>query len=321
MFTVKDYCKCCQEDAYGGSIELVEAGIEALLNELRHNRYESAAALSAALEQFGDDILEVSTSILPLINLLIKVFAFAREKANEPDVELAVREAIAMLEEHRSNQSRSTENIGKFGARLIPDGGKFGTFSTSGTVMAVLSEAVKEDKKLTAVCFEARPHNEGYRTLREIAALGIPTTLGVDALLCCLLPKCDIFMIGVDAITATGEVYAKTGSYLAALACKRMGIPFYVAADSSKFDSMSVYGFPLKSSARPAEEVTTDALPANASVVNISFELVPADLITGVITEKGVVPPAAVAGIARAEGIDDHVIEKLSAWINADRKY
>lgn len=321
MFTVKDYCKCCKEDAYGGSIELVEAGIEALLNELRTNRYEDTAALCAALEGYGDAILEVSTSILPLINLLIKLFAFARAKENEPDPAAVASEAIALLERHRDEQSRSTENIGKYGARLIPDGGKFGTFSTSGSVMAVLTEAVKEGKELSAVCFEARPHSEGYRTLREISALGIPTTLGVDALLCCLIPKCDIFMIGVDAITATGEVYAKTGSYLAALACKRMGIPFYVAADSSKFDSMSVYGFPLKSSARPADEVTTETMPEGASVVNISFELVPADLITGVITEKGIVPPAAVAGIAKADGIDEHIIGKLSAWIDADRKY
>lgn len=321
MFSVKDYCICCREDKYGGSIELVEAGIEALKTEVLTATETNAADFCKSLERHVDDILAVSTSVLPLINLMIKILCFIKEHEKDQDLDALKADAIVLLDQHRENQDRSTKNLGMFGSRLIKDGCKFGTFSTSGSVMAALKYAVDDGKKITAVCFEARPHNEGYRTLREISELGIPTTLGVDALLCCLIPKCDIFMIGADAISATGEVYAKTGSYPAALVCKALGIPFYVAADTSKFDSMSVYGFPLKDSVRPPEEVTTEALPENASVTNISFELVPPQLIHGIITEKGIVPPAAVAGIAKADNINDYVIEKLSAWLNADRIY
>ena len=319
MFTVQDYCKCCKEDAYGGSIELVDAGILALLNEIQSGTYNDVREFCKALEQFVDSILLVSTSVLPLINLLIKVLAFAKEKERETDLKAVRNQAVQLLLQHQDNQNHSTKNIGVYGSRIIKDLSKIGTFSTSGTVMSILQEAVKDKKRINAVCFEARPHNEGYRTLKEIAELDIPVVLGVDALLCCLIPKCDLFIIGVDAITAEGAVYAKTGSYLAALACKEFGIPFYVAADTSKFDTLSVYGFPLKSSDRPIEEVTNEKFPKNASIRNISFELIPSYLIHAIITEKGIVPPSSIGSIAKVDVTNEYVINKLADWVNSDR--
>ncbi len=320
MFTVKDYCKCCKDDAYGGSIELVNAGIDALLNDIEAGEYQNAAELCDALEAYVDDILLVSTSVLPLINLLIKVLRFSRVHRSIQSAEEVKRAAADMLRNHKENQENSTANIGVYGSRMIKDGAKIGTFSTSGSVMAILKEAVKTGKELEAICFEARPHNEGYRTLREISELGISTVLGVDALICCLIPKCDIFLIGVDAITVDGSVYAKTGSYLAALACKEFNIPFYVAADTSKFDTMSLYGFPLKDSDRPANEVTEDIFPECAHIRNVSFELVPPQLIRGIITEKGIVSPGAIVSVTGMIDMDDYTIEKLAAWINTSRK-
>ena len=319
MFSVKDYCKCCQDDAYGGSIELVDAGIEAMINDANATEFDSVKAFHDKIQADVDDILAVSTSVLPLINLMIKVLDFSDKAETESDIEAVKNGYIAMLSAHREAQKKYTENIGKFGAGLIPDNAKFGTFSTSGSVMSVLTEAVNKNKKIEAVCFEARPHNEGYRTLKEISELGISTTLGVDALLCCLIPKCDVFMIGADAITVSGDVFAKTGSFPAALVCKYYGIPFYVVADTSKFDSMSVFGFPLKDSSRPPEEVTNKEFPDTANVANISFELIPAELIKGIITEKGIIPPTSISSIAKVD-MSDKVIEKLGNWLNEERE-
>ena len=191
---------------------------------------------------------------------------------------------------------------------------KVATFSTSGSVMEILKNAVTEGKEITAAAFEARPNSEGYRTLQEISELGIPVTFGCDALLCKLVPGSKMFFIGADAISSTGEVYAKTGSYLAALVCSEFGIPFYVAADTSKFDPLSLLGFPIKDSLRPASEVTDMDIPEISEVINISFELIPAKLVTGIITEKGLISPHAVGLMMKPETMSSSMIHKLEAW-------
>ena len=138
--------------------------------------------------------------------------------------------------------------------------------------------------------------------------------------LCKLVPGSAVFFIGADAVSSTGEVYAKTGSYLAALACREFGIPFYVAADTSKFDAMSLLGFPIKDSFRPAEEVTGRKVPEISRIVNISFELVPAKLVSGIITEKGVIPPQAVSLMMEPEKMSRKMTGKLERWMESSEK-
>lgn len=315
MLLIKEYCERVRDDAYGGSAELVDDGILTLKNELNAGSFGDGDAVLNMLTGCVDDILGVASSILPLINLLIACLHFAdvrRGTGLTPDD--AVREANTMLDSARERQSGSLERIGGIGARMISDGDRVSTFSTSGSVMAIYSQAVAQGKRLSASAFEARPHNEGYRTLAEISAMGIPVTFGVEALLYELIPGTDIFFIGADAVRATGEVYAKTGSCLAALVCREFGIPFYVAADTSKFDAMSLMGYPLKDSSRPPEEVSDMTVPSGSVIKNVSFELIPPRLVTGIITEKGVVSPYAVANMMDPDSISGSTIDKLAAW-------
>ena len=318
MLTLQEYCKRVKMDAYGGSCELVDDGILALCNEIKARRadFADARALCGYIEESVESILASASAILPLINLLDACMRFVEEYE---DKALSAKEtadaALALLSARKAAQDSSLDIIGEIGARMIPDGAKISTFSTSGSVMSILEKAKKSGKSMTATAHEARPHNEGYRTMKEIAAMGIPVTFGVDALLCALVPKSDLFIIGADAIRATGEVFAKTGSYQAALVSKYFGIPFYVAADTSKFDSMSLLGYPLRDSARPSEEVSEECAPENATIVNISFELIPPELVTGIITEKGLVTPYSVATMMEPEKMSKRMMQKLAKWI------
>lgn len=318
MLRMEEYCKNVKDDAYGGSIELVEDGITAIENEMEFRKTDDVAG---EVEGYVDSILQVTSPILPLINMLNKCMIFMepyRTNTIEPDV---LREKfISFLENVRKEQRQCVDKIGKIGARLIEEGDKVSTFSTSGSVMEILKNATEKGKKITATAFEARPNAEGYRTLYEISDLGIPVTFGCDALLCKLVPGSRSFFIGADAISSTGEVYAKTGSYLAALACREFGIPFYVAADTNKFDTMSLFGFPIKDSHRPADEVTAKKIPDNSRVINISFELIPPSLITGIITEKGLISPQAVSLLMEPEKMNDRMVGKLERWIEENEK-
>jgi translation initiation factor 2B subunit (eIF-2B alpha/beta/delta family) len=217
--------------------------------------------------------------------------------------------------EHLQRQNSALEQIGFIGGQMIKEGARIATFSTSGSVYKIFQHAVAAGKKFTVTGHEARPGNEGYRTLKEAGELGISVTFGVDAILGHLVPGSSFMVIGADAITSTGDVLAKVGSYLGALVCKENNIPFYVAADTSKFDTLTLDGFPIKDRLRPPEEVSEISVPIGSEIVNLSFEIIPARFVSGIITEMGVIPPASVAGFMKPSELSPQLIEKLRGWL------
>lgn len=83
---------------------------------------------------------------------------------------------------------------------------------------------------------------------------------------------------------------------------------------------MSLLGFPIKDSHRPADEVTEQKVPDNSRIINISFELIPPSLITGIITEKGLISPQAVSLLMEPEKMNDTMVKKLERWKEESEK-
>lgn len=315
MLLIDEFSAKVRKDAYGGSAELVDDAILCFSDELKAE-FKTGLEVTDRIEYCVDRTLDVCNAILPLINMLNMCMGAAEDiKAQNMDAKTAVSYATELLQKRHDEQSGYLAHIGSIGEKMVADGAKVSTFSTSGSVMCIFQELARVGKKVTVTCHEARPHNEGYRTFREISELGYPVTIGTDAALTDLTPKSDIFFIGADAITSTGHVYAKMGSYLAALACKEFHVPFYVAADTSKFDLLSLLGFPLKDSSRPPEEVSDMAVPAGSRIANTTFELIPPYLITGIITERGVIAPGSVAGMMNPDKMSATMVEKLTKWL------
>lgn len=315
MLLIEEFMSRVSQDKYGGSAELVDDGIECFINELQTGTYSRAQDVLDRIEYCVDGTLSVCNAIFPLINLLNLCMGFAEEHAHS---DLSAGEiadaACRMLAARKAEQASYLERIGEIGERMVPDGAKFATFSTSGSVMSILRKVREAGKRITVTCHEARPHNEGYRTFREVSDLGFPVTLGTDAAITDLLPGAELMVIGADGITSTGEVFAKIGSYLAALACREFGVPLYVAADTSKFDILSLLGFPIKDSSRPYQEVVDMAVPEGCRIANTTFELIPPRLVAGIITEKGLIAPGSVSVMMNPEKMGAKMVDKLSAW-------
>ena len=159
---------------------------------------------------------------------------------------------------------------------------------------------------------ETRPRNQGASlTAWELGKHGVDHTVVVDNVGGHLMQhgKVDCVIVGTDRTTATGDVCNKIGTYLKALAAKANGIPFYVAAPSPSIDfaiDNGVAEIPIEE--RGSEEVThmsglTDAgevarirlVPEGSAVLNYAFDVTPADLVTGLITERGVIPATRAA--------------------------
>lgn len=314
--TIDQFCENSRLDKYGGSAEMVEDAIEALINSISEMQALSVIELTAGIEADIDAILEVITTISPMINLLHHLMgSVLRVEKAISAVDKASEELIASLLEYLERQNCALEQIGFIGGQMIKDGARIATFSTSGSVHRIFQHAVAEGKNFSVSGHEARPGNEGYRTFKETSELGISVTFGVDAILGHLIPGSSFMVIGADAVTSSGDVLAKVGSYLGALVCKENNIPFYVAADTSKFDTLTLDGFPIKDRLRPPEEVSEISVPEGSEIVNLSFEIIPARLVTGIITEIGVIHPASVAGFMKPNELSPQLIEKLRVWL------
>lgn len=196
--------------------------------------------------------------------------------------------------------------MARHGAALLPPGARVlthcntGALATGGlgTALGVIREAYHQGKLTHCFATETRPLLQGARlTMWELLQDGIPATLLTDGAATSLIASgsVDAVLVGADRIARNGDTANKVGTFSLALAAARFGIPFYVVAPSTSFDLGCPSGESIPIEERSAEEVTTfvghAVAPPSASVYNPAFDVTPADLVTGWVTEVGVVAP------------------------------
>lgn len=167
-----------------------------------------------------------------------------------------------------------------------------------GTAIAVLVALHEERKNLRVYADETRPLLQGARlTAWELMELGIDVTLICDSMAAPLLRDglAQAVIVGADRITARGDVANKIGTYGLAVQAKHHGIPFYVAAPTTTFDLTIHSGEEIPIEQRDPEEVTNAfgrrTAPEEVPVYNPAFDVTPAELVTALITERGVIAP------------------------------
>jgi methylthioribose-1-phosphate isomerase len=192
--------------------------------------------------------------------------------------------------------------MGDLGAELIPQGARVmthcnaGALATAGygTALGVIRSS--KNKGISVIANETRPYLQGARlTAWECVQEGIPVTLITDNMAGHMISsgEVDVIVVGADRIAANGDTANKIGTYALAVLAKRHNVPFYVAAPISTFDPNIASGKEIPIEERPADEVTgyrdTRWAPKGVKVRNPAFDVTPAELITGIICEKGVV--------------------------------
>jgi methylthioribose-1-phosphate isomerase len=196
--------------------------------------------------------------------------------------------------------------IGEHGAALIPNGARVlthcnaGALATGGmgTALAAIYAAVEQGRRVEVYAGETRPLLQGSRlTAWELARAGIPVTVLVDGAAASLMARgaIDLCIVGADRIAANGDVANKIGTYAVAIAAKHHGIPFYVAAPTSTFDPATASGADIHIEQRSADEVRCGfgplTAPADVDVYNPAFDVTPAELITAIVSDRGVHRP------------------------------
>jgi methylthioribose-1-phosphate isomerase len=170
-----------------------------------------------------------------------------------------------------------------------------------GTAIAPIYAAHDADIDVHVWVSETRPRNQGLLTAWELAHANIAHTLIADnaAGLLLMQGKVDLVIVGADRIAANGDTANKVGTYLKALAARAHGVPFYVAAPVSTIDFNCPDGAAIPIEERDAAEFGHPVSHGGTPIANPAFDVTPADLIAGIITEQGIFPAAGLAAIRR----------------------
>lgn len=224
-------------------------------------------------------------------------------------------EPISAIKQALTSESQSIleedialcKTMGRHGAELIRDGETVlthcnaGSLATAGygTALGVIRAAWEQGKKINVIADETRPVLQGSRlTTWELMQDQIPVTLITDNMAGSLMRqgKIQLCVVGADRIAANGDVANKIGTYSVAVLAKAHNIPFYVAAPYSTIDLNTKSGDEIPIEQRSPSEVTTihgnhPVAPRDVAVYNPAFDVTPAELITGIITERGVFKP------------------------------
>ncbi|HEX8288253.1 MAG TPA: S-methyl-5-thioribose-1-phosphate isomerase [Pyrinomonadaceae bacterium] len=214
--------------------------------------------------------------------------------------QILIEDAKAIHEEDIESQRL----IAKFGGELIEDNstvlthcnaGALATGGVWGTALGVVRGAVAQGKKISVIADETRPYLQGARlTAWELLQDDIPVTLITDNMSGHVMKKGRVqaVVVGSDRIAANGDVANKIGTYMVAVMARQHGIPFYVAAPLSTVDLNCPTGEEIPIEERAIREIThvrdIQLAPEGIDVSNYAFDVTPNDLVTAIITEKGV---------------------------------
>ncbi len=275
-------------------IQAVRDGVQAATNSLRTSR-PTAVNLFWALDRIDAVAREISTD--DPLDFLDQLLGEARAISDE--------------------DKTMCRAIGRHGAPLIHEGDgvlthcNAGGLATAdyGTALAVIFSAVEAGTTLRVFADETRPLLQGARlTAWELQRRGIPVTLICDNMAAQVMKegKVNLVVVGADRIAANGDAANKIGTYGVALLARAHGIPFYVAAPSSTFDLTLETGDAIPIEQRDPREIThgfgRSTAPDGIDVYNPAFDVTPAPLIAGIITERGIIQPVDLATIARVLG-------------------
>lgn len=224
------------------------------------------------------------------------------------DMTRSIKEArVLLLEEAKRIATEdiiTCKAIGDTGAPLLPDRCTVLTHCNAGalactawgTALGVVRTAILQGKDIRVIACETRPLLQGARlTAWELAQDGIDVTVITDSTAAFLMRtgRIDLVLVGADRITRDA-VFNKIGTYMHAVCARYHGIPFYVAAPFSTFDRG--HSEPdITIEVRGREEISScgdvKTVPDNAAVENYAFDATPLSLISGIITEKGLLTP------------------------------
>lgn len=240
------------------------------------------------------------------------------KKASENASQESEKIISAVLDEAKAMENEDAERnlrIGEFGAQLVKSKDTIMTICNTGelatvrygTAFCVIKKSYEKFQNISVIALETRPYLQGARlTAFELKEAGIPFKLITDNMSAYVMSQnmVNLIITGADRIALNGDTANKIGTYMLAVLANYHKIPFYVAAPVSTIDHNIKSGNEIPIEERCADEVThclgQRIAPENIEVLNPSFDITPNELITAIITDKGILTPPFENSIRKA---------------------
>jgi len=319
--TAREVGKAITKMVIRGAPAIGVAAAMGLALELRRSRASGTNQLATEFYRACDLLAATRPTAVNLfwaIGRMKRVFAEALRAGGSTD-ELKVLIEAEANQVHDADVA-SCRALGRHGAELFPVDARVlthcnaGALATGGygSALGVIRAAVEAGKRVAVYADETRPFLQGARlTAWELVRDDIDTTVITDGMVGSLMlaGKVNVVVVGADRIAANGDVANKIGTYTVAVMAKEHSIPFYVAAPVSTIDLDTTDGSGIPIEERDAREVShlgaSQLTPEGAAIWNPAFDVTPASLIDGIVTEHGVCRPpfteSLLKALARAE--------------------
>ena len=262
------------------------------------------------LEAIAQMLRETRPTAVNLFWAISRMLRMATESVGTvEDIKATLLETAKAIQQ---DDLQTCQAIGDHGLSVLPDKPQStilthcnaGSLATAGygTALGVVRSAWREEKLQRVYADETRPRLQGAKlTAWECVQEGIPVTVITDSMSahCMREGKIDLVVVGADRIAANGDTANKIGTYSLAIIAQAHNVPFYVAAPFSTIDFDLSDGSKIPIEERNVTEIRqigeTSLCPEGAEFYNPAFDVTPASLIAGIITEKGVIKPGELA--------------------------
>ena len=292
---IADRIAAIREDKQRGASQLAQEAVR-LLREMAMDPTTPDDRFSDLFLDASQRLARARPSMASLLNAVGSVMA-AWEEAGAACNVARSRPAVALAAKRwAESQKAFADFLADHAAEVVS--GCVITISYSSTVLRALETCWRRDVLKRVIVGESRPLYEGRRTAELLAGLGVPTTLITDAEIGFFASEANAAVVGADTIRPNGDLINKAGTLLLALATRYNGLPFYTVAETHKIAPAGRRRAPLSLEEKEPEEVLPEPIP-RVTVRNVYFDLTPARLLTGYITEQGLLNQKDVAARAR----------------------
>jgi methylthioribose-1-phosphate isomerase len=320
---LEDMCFAIREMVVRGAPSIGVAAAFGLSCEAKTlaQKYTSTSDFLSALSEAKSKLQATRPTAVNLKWATEKVFDLANKRAIESDPAQIAEDLFKYAEELLQNHIEINRKLSEYGVDLVKDNSNIITHCNAGplatcgwgTALGVIRSAHVNGLKPNVFVGETRPRNQGAKlTMWELAQDKIPATLICDSMAGYVMSnkKIDMIIVGADRIALNGDTANKIGTYNLAVLANFHKVPFYIAAPLSTIDPSIESGNQIPIEERNPEEVTTlegkSLTTKGAKALNPAFDVTSADLISGIITEAGILTAPYKQSIQAALKTSDH---------------
>jgi ribose 1,5-bisphosphate isomerase len=288
-----------RSDRFRGASELARLSITTLKLAAERSQAKTVEQLYQDEKTIADYLMSSRPSMAPVFNMVSRLLALMA--ANKSKDLLAYKNfAVAQAVEIVQKSIRAIDQIAKNTSQILADDDVIMTHSYSSTVTTALKMVSRERPKLSVIITRSGVGRTGENMAQQVGSAGIPVTFIDDAAMGIYVARSTKVIVGADRICSDSQVINGVGTYLLALAARRAQVPLYVLCESLKFDPRLKGNEVQLEEKSPAEVVHPGVLPPQVKVKNPYFDVTPADLVSGVISENGLMSPAEVVNFMGA---------------------